>query len=871
MAAIANTQTYENVGNGATQTLTSYTPAAGSDRVLVVRVHGLRTSESGAFTVDSVTFGGVALTQAVTASTNSNSRTYRIAIWYLVNPSSSAGNVVVTFSHSSNSTIISAATMTGLTAPAAETDTDTTVPEVVLSVENTGGMVICALTSHCNGNPSWYTDTLETEYEILTAAGTSTEISGYGGWSTGAGYFGSFYLNQSQTNPQVAALARFPAAAAAQNVAPAGKGLAPGKGTATVGRGAVFVAPSGLAAALGKGTAIVGRGVVEITPSGLAVAVGLGATTVAQSGVSIRPDGLAVSTAFGTAAVARGAVSMAPAGGAAALGQGEATLGLVLSPAGLAVVVAGGTAKLSQTIAPAGLAVALGQGGAAVMRAGETIAPAGLAVALGQGEAAVGRGAVGIAPAGKAVAVGKGATRVWNHRLVLEINDDAIEDSAGPVLLSTTSMNVKLGSPWAAFRILDVDMPGGVTVQDAHMDLWPITYDDPRLVARCELSAAPAALTATHGNISGRTLTNEFAVWEATNIGTTGHRSSANFAPAVKTVSDLPEWQAAVSDLLVVFQDNGTGGWLRCYSDDAAVEFRPRLVLEWAFGPVTQTVAPPGAAFYAASGDAAVAPGAAAVAPAGLAAGVETGAVAVAVGGQYVAPLGLAAGAGFGDAAVAPGAAAVAPAGLAAGVETGNVTVLPGLRVLPEGLAVAFAPGAAAVGRGAALVAPEGLAVAFAPGAASTGLRVAVAGAAVTAAGGETSVSRGAVVITPAGLAAGVGAGTVVVGAVIAPAGLAAGVGLGVPIAGRGTVVIAPAGRTIGLAPGSAAVAIDGQYVRPKGLAAAALFGLAMVALVRRPRPLRLAARDNVLSVAGRDNGLSVEERDNRLTTRGRV
>jgi len=95
---IAGGQTYQSTTGASSYTMTSYTPASGSDRILVVRVHGLRTNDYGAFTVDSVTFGGVGLTEAISAKATSISRQYRTAIWYLINPSGSSGDIVVTFS-----------------------------------------------------------------------------------------------------------------------------------------------------------------------------------------------------------------------------------------------------------------------------------------------------------------------------------------------------------------------------------------------------------------------------------------------------------------------------------------------------------------------------------------------------------------------------------------------------------------------------------------------------------------------------------------------------------------------------------------------------------------------------------------------------
>lgn len=187
---IAGGTTYQSATSASSYTLTSYTPASGSDRILVVRVHGLRTSDSGAFTVDSVTFGGVELTEAVSGKTTSTSRQYRTAIWYLINPSGSSGNIVVTFSQGASGCIISADTLTGAaqSSPVGQTGSDSTSPTATIAdTESTANAIgILAVTSHCGNDPVWtfadsggvasYTE----QYDIRTFSTNNAKPSGAG-------------------------------------------------------------------------------------------------------------------------------------------------------------------------------------------------------------------------------------------------------------------------------------------------------------------------------------------------------------------------------------------------------------------------------------------------------------------------------------------------------------------------------------------------------------------------------------------------------------------------------------------------------------------------------------------------------------------
>ena len=232
---IAGNSTYQSSSSASSYTLASYTPATGSDRILVVRIHGLRTNDAGAFTVDSVTFGGVGLTEAVSGKTTSSVRQYRTAIWYLINPSGSSGDIVVTFSQGASGCIISADTLTGALqlSPVGQTGSDSTSPTATIAdTESTANAIgILAVTSHCGNDPVWtfsdsggvasYTE----QYDIRTFSTNNAKPSGAGASVLNPTAVTNHRIAQSQSSPQVAVLAVFKPAASETITATAGDGL----------------------------------------------------------------------------------------------------------------------------------------------------------------------------------------------------------------------------------------------------------------------------------------------------------------------------------------------------------------------------------------------------------------------------------------------------------------------------------------------------------------------------------------------------------------------------------------------------------------------------------------------------------------------
>lgn len=221
--SIAGNATAQSTTSGTVYTLASYTPAAGNNRILVVRVHALRTADDTAnVAVSGVTFGGVALTEAVTIRHTSTSRVYRTAIWYLINPAGSAGDIVVTLSNPAASAIIAADTLTDAaqTSPVNQAATGTSnsggsVSASLPGAPASGHLIVAAVTSHCQSDPTWtWTDssfphTTTEQYDIRTASNVSTRVSGSGAYTTDLESFYFVQADQSSTRPQALCIAEF--------------------------------------------------------------------------------------------------------------------------------------------------------------------------------------------------------------------------------------------------------------------------------------------------------------------------------------------------------------------------------------------------------------------------------------------------------------------------------------------------------------------------------------------------------------------------------------------------------------------------------------------------------------------------------------
>ena len=188
---INNQQTSRTTTNGTSYTLAGYTPTSGSDAILVVRASGLRTTET-TFTL-SATFGGTAMSSAVTADTSTSSRWYRTSIFYLIAPGTGSGDIVVSASATIGGYIIDAVTLLGAaqSSPVGVTDTDavpsgTNDTSYTLNGCTNGSLLLAAIGSSAANAPSWSWTTATKDYDP-TVADSSSEVAGSGAYYFTAG------------------------------------------------------------------------------------------------------------------------------------------------------------------------------------------------------------------------------------------------------------------------------------------------------------------------------------------------------------------------------------------------------------------------------------------------------------------------------------------------------------------------------------------------------------------------------------------------------------------------------------------------------------------------------------------------------------
>lgn len=181
----ANHQVTRSTTNASSYTLGSYVVGSGSNRVLAVVVSLLRSNENG-IKVSGVTFGGVALTEGDHSSGISTSRSNYVGIWYLVAPSVSTGDIVVTPDNAMAGCIISAITLYGVhqTYPAGrsarEKDTDGEF-DINVGLSATGGLCLLAVSSNAGSNPTWTwssSGSVSELYDVNNGTNDSNEVAG---------------------------------------------------------------------------------------------------------------------------------------------------------------------------------------------------------------------------------------------------------------------------------------------------------------------------------------------------------------------------------------------------------------------------------------------------------------------------------------------------------------------------------------------------------------------------------------------------------------------------------------------------------------------------------------------------------------------
>ena len=154
--------------------------------MLVVRAAIMRTSDTTAPL--SATFGGVSMTPAVTMTdTSGSNRFYRTTIFYLVNPSTSAGNVVIDASFTVQGAYIAVVTLLGVdtSSPVGVTATDSVASATDNSLALVGcsaeSLILAMVESNSALAPSWTWSTATEDFD-LAGANDAAEIAGSGAY-----------------------------------------------------------------------------------------------------------------------------------------------------------------------------------------------------------------------------------------------------------------------------------------------------------------------------------------------------------------------------------------------------------------------------------------------------------------------------------------------------------------------------------------------------------------------------------------------------------------------------------------------------------------------------------------------------------------
>ncbi|MBN1393176.1 MAG: hypothetical protein JW947_10290, partial [Sedimentisphaerales bacterium] len=215
----------------------SHTVAAGNDRLLVVSV-----MVRGNITASSVTYGGTALTRAVSQTSSSSGTTTEI--WYIVAPTVGTANVVVTFSASANPSAIAAINVTGAdqSSPIGATgkNTATTGTSITMNITtlNDTSLILGAATAY-GGNTDPFTPGANITELWDNATGTSTtsdngQWGGYKNAMTAGAY--TFNTTSSASNDWTIAAVEIKKSSAADlpPAAPTGLAATPGNNTVSL-------------------------------------------------------------------------------------------------------------------------------------------------------------------------------------------------------------------------------------------------------------------------------------------------------------------------------------------------------------------------------------------------------------------------------------------------------------------------------------------------------------------------------------------------------------------------------------------------------------------------------------------------------------
>jgi len=171
---------------------------------------------------------------------------------------------------------------------------------------------------------------------------------------------------------------------------------------------------------------------------------------------------------------------------------------------------------------------------------------------------------------------------------VAAVADDGHETSVGNVVLTNASFNPDDDNEWVAAMFRNIAVPQAASLVQAYFEFWITSnsLDEPEHNLYFENSVAPANLSTTGNDISGRTKTSA-TWWNSTDLGIAsggGWATSPSMLTQAQSLIDNVSWVEGESDILGLvthFGDNDPDRDLSVGFYELDSTKAPKLVIEY--------------------------------------------------------------------------------------------------------------------------------------------------------------------------------------------------------------------------------------------------------------------------------------------------
>ncbi len=158
---------------------------------------------------------------------------------------------------------------------------------------------------------------------------------------------------------------------------------------------------------------------------------------------------------------------------------------------------------------------------------------------------------------------------------ITQSSDDAHQSGTGTVTTNGTTIGLGGAALWAGFRIANVTIPPGSTINSAPASvvLTTTTNDTPQLDIYGEAADNANTYTGSSTEISGRPRTASKVNWSGTDIGT-GRKTIGDLKTIVQEIIDRPGWSSGNAINFLFDALSGIGLVIAAYDQDPADAFQ---------------------------------------------------------------------------------------------------------------------------------------------------------------------------------------------------------------------------------------------------------------------------------------------------------